>query len=151
MFNHIGQRLLGVSHASHTHNVRGENLHFLAVSGCGKIPLASKSCMSHSGAPSVFHVQKIQPSAISNASNCASINRRMLYLSASESPATLPVDLPVQSPTFDDPLSVPSYLAPLFLPFNHLAQSVIPPVHSPEIVFLPVDAICLPKSHAVLT
>jgi hypothetical protein len=28
-----------------------ENLHFLAVNGCGKMPFASRSFMSHSGAP----------------------------------------------------------------------------------------------------
>jgi hypothetical protein len=41
------------------------DLHFRAVNGCGKRPLASKSCMSHSGAPSVFQVQKIHPAAFS--------------------------------------------------------------------------------------
>lgn len=69
----------------HRKRMRREHLHFRAdgsLTGLGKRPLAIRSCqhyistrisstrkpitcMSHSGAPSVFHVQKIQPAPFS--------------------------------------------------------------------------------------
>jgi hypothetical protein len=63
VLSHTGRGLEVVSFMLMQHHK--EYLHFRAVSGWGKIPLASKSCISHSGAPSVFHVQKIQPVAFS--------------------------------------------------------------------------------------
>ena len=69
------------------------------LSGCGKIPAAVKFCICHSGALSVFHVQKIHPVCCSYASNCASIKLARLFLSVSLKSCTVPVYFPSQEPT----------------------------------------------------